>query len=163
MSGVRFSHVAQFNMKRGGFLQRNTPLRQKTKLRVIGDSDTARTKQEIQEVLRELVILRDGGCIVRNLHYRDFPECGCYRNDGELILQADHLVTRANAATFADTRLIVCLCKAHHGWKSLGSNARKAEYDQLVRTLLSPERVRLWDACERDSWKPHRSASFNWN
>jgi len=82
----------------------------------------------------------------RDIHYRDFPECGGYRNDGELILQADHLITRANAATFADTRLIVCLCRDHHGWKSLGSNARKAEYDALVRTLISPERVKLWDA-----------------
>jgi hypothetical protein len=31
-----------------------------------------------------------------------------------------------------------------------------------VRTLLSPERVKLWDACERDSWKPHPGAAYNW-
>jgi len=143
-------------MKRGGYLNRRTPLA------ISGHSETSEVKKEIQAVAREIVIIRDGGCILRNIHYRDFPECGGYRNDGELILQADHLVTRANNATFADTRLIVCVCKAHHAWKSLGSNARKKEYDELVRTLLPSDRVALWDACERDSWKPNRGAAFNW-
>jgi hypothetical protein len=32
----------------------------------------------------------------------------------------------------------------------------------VVRTLISPERVKLWDACERDSWKPNKGARFNW-
>jgi ubiquinone/menaquinone biosynthesis C-methylase UbiE len=77
--------------------------------------------------------------------------CGGYAKDGHLILQDDHLITRANAATYADTRLIVCLCKGHHGWKKW----HEREYIALVRTLLSHERVKLWDACERDSWKPN--------
>jgi hypothetical protein len=133
-----------------------------TALRVQGISDTATIKREIQYVAREIVIARDGGCVLRDLHYDGIPECGGYANNGQIIYQADHLISRSNSATFADTRLIVCLCRDHHAWKSLGSNARKKEYDELVRTLISPERVKLWDDCERDSWKPNRGAAFNW-
>ena len=133
----------------------------RTKLNVVGTSDTAVVKRDIQYLLREIVIARDQGCILRDLHYDGIPECNGYANNGQLILQADHLVTRSNSATFADTRLIVCVCKGHHAWKSLGSNARKKEYDELVRTLISPERVKLWDDCERDSWRPHRTTVYD--
>src|ERR1700733_7732113 len=84
--------------------------------------------------------------------------CNGFTQDGRLIFQADHLITRANSATYADTRLIVCLCKGHHGWKKW----HEREYNVLVRTLLSPERVKLWDDCERDSWKPHRVSVYDW-
>jgi hypothetical protein len=142
-------------------LLRKTPLRRKTTLKVVGDSDTATIKRDIQYLAREIVIARDGGCILRDLHYDGIPECNGYTNDGQLVLQADHLITRSNSATFADTCLIVCVCKGHHSWKSLGSNARKKEYDELVRTLISPERVKLWDECERDSWRPHRTGIYD--
>lgn len=141
---------------------KRTQLGRKTHLKVVGSSDTAEIKREIQYIAREIVIQRDGGCILRDLHYDGIPECNGYANNGQLILQCDHLITRSNSATFADTRLMVCVCKGHHSWKSLGSNARKREYDELVRTLISLERVKLWDACERDSWKPNRGAAFNW-
>ena len=65
--------------------------------------------------MREIVIKRDGGCILRDI--QGVSQCNGYRKDGKLILQADHLITRANSATYADTRLIVCVCKGHHGWK----------------------------------------------
>jgi hypothetical protein len=133
-----------------------------TALRAQGISDTATIKREIQYVAREIVIARDGGCVLRDLHYDGIPECNGYANNGHLVLQADHLLPRSNSATFADTRLIVCLCKGHHAWKSLGSNARKKEYDELVRTLISPERVKLWDECERDSWRPVRTTTYDW-
>ena len=58
-----------------------------------------------------------------------------------MILQADHLITCANAATYADSRLVVCVCKAHLGWKSLGSNMRKAQYETVVKQVLPPERL----------------------
>ncbi len=140
-------------------LKRYTPLRSKTRLNVKGHSDTATIKDEIQAVIRDIVTARDNGCIFRN-----YPGhvCSGYAKDGHLILQADHLVTRANAATFADTRLVVCVCKGIHGWKSVGSNLRKKQYDEMVRTLISPERVALWDRCEADSWKPSRGAAYNW-
>jgi hypothetical protein len=40
--------------------------------------------------------------------------------------QADHLTTRANSATYADTRLIVCACKGAHGWKKWHACRRTA-------------------------------------
>ncbi len=88
------------------------PLRH-TKLRLVGHSDTNDLKTEIQALLREMAIIIDGGCILR--HYPEAGECGGRRNDGELILQAEHLITRSNMATFGDMRNIVCLCRHHHG------------------------------------------------
>lgn len=150
-------------MKRGGFLQHKTPLKRSTKLRVAGHSEVAETKRNIQALLRDIVIKRDGGCILRNVGISPlYPYCNGYAKDGHLILQADHLISRGNAATYADSRLVVCVCKGHHGWKSIGSNLRKRQYDEIVRQLLPPERVKLWDACERDSWRPHRAYAADW-
>lgn len=151
--------------------KRKTGLKRGTKrLRVAGVSDTAETKRNIQALLREIVIRRDGGCIFRlpkyieNTSYAQtgVPPCNGYRNDGQLVLQADHLISRSNSATYADSRLVVCVCKGHHGWKSLGSNLRKKQYDAIVRQLLSPERVALWDKCEADSWRAVRTSACDW-
>jgi hypothetical protein len=147
-------------------LVRRTGLKRNTKLRIAGKTDVAETKRNIQALLRDIVIKRDGGCILRSFAieypYGPLSECNGYAKDGHLILQADHLIRRSNAATYADSRLVVCLCKGHHGWKSLGSNLRKKQYDAIVRQLLSPERVKLWDAYERDSWKPVRTGAYDW-
>ena len=102
-------------------------------------------------------MLAVGITILRNV--QGISACNGYAKDGHLILQADHLITRGNSATYADTRLIVCVCKGHHGWKKW----HEREYNALVRTLLSPDRVKLWDDCERDSWKPHRTTAYDWN
>ena len=126
------------------------------RLRVAGVSDTATLKQEIQSTLRSIVILRDGGCILRNIPF--ITQCNGYRKDGELVLQADHLITRANSATYADTRLVVCVCKGHHGWKEY----HKEEYDELVRNILSPERVKLWREAQENSWRPSRTGASDW-
>jgi hypothetical protein len=127
--------------------------------------------------VRAIVIARDGGCILdpmraTSLYFKSarslglnplgVPPCNGYAKDGHLILQADHLLSRGNSAAYADTRLIVCLCKGHHGWKSVGSNLRKKEYDAIVRQLLSPDRVTLWDRCEQDSWRPKRTGAYDW-
>jgi hypothetical protein len=74
------------------------------------------------------------------------------------VLQADHLITRANSATFADTRLIVCLCRTCHGWKKWNEK----QYDSLVKTLISKERVELWDKCLKDSWRPIKTGVSDW-
>jgi hypothetical protein len=152
--------------RKTGFKPRQKPLQRHTKLRVEGHTETAEVKREIQDVARDIVIIRDGGCILRAqfrlMAMGVIPSCGGYRKDGQLILQADHLITRGNSATYADTRLIVCVCAAHHGWKSLGGNARKKKYDELVRTLITPERVALWDRCEQDSWRPKRTYALDW-
>jgi hypothetical protein len=147
-------------MKRGGYLQRHTPLKSNTRLNVVGNSDTAQIKNQIQHELRRIVIARDKGCILRGSF--EVSACGGYSKDGEIILQADHLLSRAHSATFADPRLVVCVCKAHHAWKSLGGNLRKAQYDELVRSILPQDRVELWDKCERDSWRPHRTSAMDW-
>jgi hypothetical protein len=76
-------------MKRGGFLKRCTPLQ------VRDHSETNDSKDNVQQLARQIVIIRDGGCILRNLLYRNFPQCGP-------VLQADHLVTRANSATYLE-------------------------------------------------------------
>lgn len=140
-----------------GLSWRRTPLKTKTPIRVAGHSDTAEIKQRIQGWLRDIVIIRDGGCILRNVRY-----CNGLPNTQGVVLQADHLITRANSATFADSRLVVCVCQSCHGWKSIGSNRNKAQYDALVRTLLPAERVKLWDAAEQDSWRPHRTFMSDW-
>ena len=117
------------------------------KLRIKGVSDTATVKQEIQDTVRAIVILRDGGCILRNVR----PVHG-------EVLQADHLITRANSATYADTRLIVCVCINCHGWK----HWHEREYNALVRTLIGKDRVKLWDKCEQDSWRVVRTGVYDW-
>jgi hypothetical protein len=141
-------------VKRGGYLQRHTPLKSKTRLRIKGVSDTAELKDEIQELVRDIVIIRDGGCVLYPGH-----NCSGFRKDGALILQADHLITRANSATYADTRLIVCVCKGAHGWKKW----HEREYNALLKEHILPaDRVALWERCERDSWKPVRTGAYGW-
>jgi len=62
-------------MKRSGFKRKTSSeikkigFNKRSKLRVVGHSTTAEIKQEIQSILRQIVIRRDGGCILR--HYQD--------------------------------------------------------------------------------------------
>ncbi len=148
-------------MKRTGFQQKprkplkRTPLQgskkpmKRSKLRVAGTSTTAQLKREIQRLVREIVIVRDGGCILRNIRH-------C---DPDAVLQADHLITRSNSATYADTRLIVCLCKpCHGGWKKW----HKEDYDALVRTIISKQRVKLWDDSLALQYIPKRVGAHDW-
>ena len=133
-------------MKRTPFKRKQTKPLKRSLLRQISQSPNAQAKQRIQVKVREIVILRDKGCILRQKRF-------CGGDVGFAVLQADHLITRANSATYGDTRLIVCVCKPCHAWKSLGNNARKREYDALVKTVISPERVKLWEQMEADSWR----------
>ena len=159
-------------MKRSGFkrkpgssftappkpLARTTGLSAKTK-KLLDYNSTPAVKDRIQDLLRQIVIIRDGGCILRNVLGHN---CNGFAKDGHLILQADHLLTRANSQTYADSRLVVCVCKGAHGWKSVGSNRNKDQYDALVRTVLPPDGVALWDACEQDSWRPNGNYRSDW-
>lgn len=139
-------------MKRGGPLPRYKPLKAKTRIRVAGHSETADLKKEIQRLLRQIVIIRDGLC----------QRCGVTYGTPGVVFQCDHLLSRAHSATFAESRLCVLVCQPCHAWKSLGSNLRKGEYDAHMRTVLPAERVALWDACERDSWRPVRKGAYDW-
>ncbi len=94
-------------------------------------------------------MIRDKGCILRNVR------CGAVMGDTGVVWQADHLISRSNSATFGDTRLIVLICQSCHGWKSIGGNARKAEYDTMVKRILPKERVALWEIAEADK-RPHK-------
>lgn len=142
-------------------LKRYTPLRakiglkRKTKLRIVGQSTTTELKAEIQATLRSIVIKRDGGCFLR--HYRDkiqpqYRLCGGYRNDGELILQAEHLHSRSNANSFSDSRLVVCCCQRHHIYYK---KQYPAEYNAMARDFIGKDRADLWDRVQADR-SPHK-------
>ncbi len=127
----------------------------RTKLRIAGHSTTKELKDEIQAVLREIVILRDGGCFLRHFSCRITPQyknCGGYRKDGELILQAEHLHSRSNANSFSDPRLVVCVCKRHHLFYK---PQHSAEYNELAREYIGQERAKLWDRV-KDDHKPYK-------
>ena len=143
-------------MKRGGYIQRKTPLRTKTRIRVVGNSDTAEIKERIQALLRQLAIQRDGGCILR--HYPEAGSCGGYRNTGELILQAEHLVTRSNSVSFADMRNIVCLCRHHHGHFK---PEHSLEYWMLIERHIGLARW-AWIQRVLNDRAPHRFYLADW-
>lgn len=137
-------------------LKRKTPLSSKgtlkrTRIRVAGTSTTAQLKKEIQRLVREVVMVRDKGCILREAR-----RCG--GEIGKAVIQADHLITRANSATYADTRLIVCVCRNCHFWKKY----HEKEYDLLVKQIISKERVDLWDRCIADRLRPVRMGAHDW-
>ncbi len=108
------------------------------KLRVVGKSDTAELKREIQALVRAIVIKRDGGCILRG-----------HGNCTE-ILQGEHLLTRSNAATYGDTRNIICLCTYHH----LFFKPQYSEiYWRLVKEKIGPERWAWYEMARDDRFK----------
>lgn len=127
---------------------KRSPLKKKS------NSETAKLKDEIQALLREVVMKRDGGCILRDIRH-----CGAILGSGA-ILQADHLITRANSATYADSRLVVCVCKGCHAWKHLGH--REKEYEALIKPLIGKERADLWNRCEQDRWRPSKHGAYEW-
>lgn len=138
-------------MKRSWLQRKKTVPLKRTPIRFKGVSESSVLKDEIQFLLREVVMRRDGGCILRKYRF-------CGGELGECVIQADHLITRSNSATYADSRLVVCVCKDCHGWK----HWHKEEYDALVRTILPPDRVELWRRCEEDSWRPTPKGKYDW-
>lgn len=74
------------------------------------------------------------------------------------VLQAEHLVSRANSASYGDLRNIVCLCSRHHiFWKP--QNSRR--YWELIEELIGPERWEYVRATEADK-SPHRMGAYEW-
>lgn len=122
----------------------------RTKLRIVGHSTTSELRTEIQAVLRQIGILRDGGCFLR--FYPEAGACGGFTKDGTLILQFEHLHTRANAASFSDSRLGVCICLRHHiYWKPQFSD----RYNELAENFIGKERSDLWKRVREDR-SPHK-------
>ena len=129
---------------------KRSPLKRKTPLRKQSQSPSALFKVQIQATLRQIVILRDGGCFLRNYQNKITPqyrECGGYTNAGDLILQAEHLHTRSNAASFSDSRLVVCCCKRHHIFYK---PQHSAEYNELARDFIGKDNAKLWDRVKED-------------
>ncbi len=130
------------------------PLR-RTRIRVKGVSTTTERKDEVQALLRQIVIIRDGGCFLRNYTKEITPQyqfCGGYTKLGKLILQAEHLHTRSNASSFADSRLVVCCCQRHHiYYKAQHSD----EYNLLAKRFIGKERTALWERVKSDH-RPHK-------
>lgn len=128
-------------------LKRGTKVMKRTKLRMRGKSETSVLKDRIQFLLREIVMLRDKKCILHGLR--------CYHAVGlseGIVWQAEHLIERSNSATYADTRLVVLVCKNCHGWKHF-KKSNHDQYDKWVKSKLSRERVQLWERCEAETWK----------
>lgn len=117
----------------------------RTKLRVKSHSTSAQLKDDIQALVRLIVTIRDGGCILRNKRCHMQARVEDNKVISDTVIQADHLITRANSATFADTRLIVCLCRGCHAWK----HWNETEYNELIKTILPEERIELWDKMEK--------------
>lgn len=129
---------------------KKTPLKRRTGLRMRGVSDSSVLKEQIQEMLRKVVIKRDKGCILRD--YKEAGMCGPRRKDGELVLQAEHLNGRSNMVSFADSRNCVCLCQRHHiYWKPQNSK----RYWEIIEESIGPNR---WEMIEdwMDDRKPHK-------
>ena len=121
-------------------------------LKKVSTSPVSDAKKEIQRLLREIVIIRDKKC----------QRCGVpYPTEG-VVFQCDHLLSRSNSATYAVSKLCVLLCKPCHAWKSLGSNLRKKEYDELMRAKLSKEVVALWDRCEEERSRFSTGGKYDW-
>lgn len=138
-------------MKRSYFKRKPTTPLKRTKLRVAGVSDSATLKREIQSLLREIVIIRDGGCVLRDSPHAG--NCGGYSKADQIILQGEHLVTRSNSASFADTRNIVCICRYHHiTWKPQHSQL----YWDLIEGIIGPTRWDYIRAVQRDA-SSHRA------
>lgn len=135
---------------------RRSTLKRKSRLSKKGKSASSKAKDRIQDLLRAHVIKRDGGCVLR--HYDEAGECGGYRNDGELILQAEHLNGRASSVSYAELENIVCLCKYHH---IFFKKYNTALYWVLIRRHLGEKR---WKKVER--WildkTPYHMVASDW-
>lgn len=129
----------------------------RTILKARGTSDTSVLKERIQYLVREIVIKRDGGCVLR-----DSPgagACGGYGSkSGKLILQGEHLVSRSHSASFADTNNIVCICYRHHfHFKKQHSKL----YWDLIEGIIGPKRWEMVEYWEQEV-SSHQTSKVDW-
>lgn len=125
-------------------------------LRKKSASPTAECKDRIQALLREIAIIRDGGCVFRN--YPESGDCGGYRKDGELILQFDHLNTRARNISFGDARLGVCVCLRHHFYYK---KQFPFEYERIAIEVIGEKRATLLHRVREDR-KSYPFGIYEW-
>lgn len=131
------------------------PLKRTTKLCTVGKSTATELKKEIQALLRQIVIRRDKKCVLYGKR--------CHHEYGidDVVWQAEHLVERSNSATFADSRLVVLVCKNCHGWKHF-KKSNHDQYDKWVKEVLPPARVALWETMAESKWRPVKKGAFDW-
>src|SRR3990167_4521339 len=129
----------------------------KSPLQQYGKSNVSKTKVKIQALLRELAIQRDKHCVLQ-----DYPEAGVCGSratkDGHLIIQAEHLISRARSVSFADMRNIVLLCQRHHGYFK-EQNGRL--YWELIEKIIGQERWNWIKKVEKDT-KPYHMDLADW-
>lgn len=144
--------------KIGGFCAENAIWRmiEKHSMRQHAKTPSAKLKVEIQSLARQIVIKRDGGCVFRDLE--NFPPCNGYSAGGNLVLQADHMISRGKNIGFADTRLINCVCKGHHTAKTFDTTGR---YEEALRGIVGEERALLWDRARADR-KSYPRGAYEW-
>lgn len=147
-------------MKPSGYIRRKSPLSKK------GKSETADIKQQIQNTVRDIVILRDGGCIFQKPlmagRSLGIPYCNGYYKAGNLIFRPTTSSSAAIAQPTPTRAPSSASARGTMAGKSVGGNQRKKEYDAIVRTLLPPDRVALWDRCEQESWRATRTSAMDW-
>lgn len=118
-------------------------------------------KKEIQARLRELAIERDGTCVVSKYQHllpHAHLHCGPRRKDGQLVLQAEHLVGRANSASYADMDNIVLLCMRHHFYFK---QQHGALYWEIIRGHIGEYRWNKVQSWEQDK-TPHHMVTADW-
>ncbi len=133
----------------------------RSRLKKKGSSKVSVIKDKIQGALRAKAFERDKTCVIgQNLHMVPlvYRECGPFRNDGEMILQAEHLVGRANSASYADMDNIVLICQRHHFYFKKQHPLRYAE---IIKKHIGPERWQKVQDYEQNM-KPTHMVLADW-
>lgn len=121
----------------------------------------SQVKKKIQAKLRENAIERDKTCIIgqnASLLPLNWRVCAPRRQDGEIIVQAEHLVGRANSASYADMDNIVLLCMRHHFYFK---TQHPALYWEIVRKYIGEKRWEKTQKWEHD-YTPHHFVASEW-
>jgi len=124
----------------------------KTPLKKKGKSAVSKSKDRIQGLLRQNAIKRDGECVLRQVEHllpQQYFNCGPLRSDGQVVVQAEHLVGRKNSISYGDMDNIILLCQRHHFYFK---QQHGALYWHMVRMVIGEERwekVQEWERQEK--------------
>lgn len=158
---MKLTYEQKLSKKKAADERRRLKLKQ-NKVKKPKARNSSAIKKSIQALLRKNAIERDGTCVVgQNLALvpQNWHVCGPLRGDGQIIVQAEHLVGRASSASYGDMRNIVLLCMRHHFHFK---RQHGAIYWEVIRHHIGPERWALVQQWEKDSWKPTRLYTADW-
>ena len=128
-------------------------------MRTTSKTESAQAKQRIQELLRKIGLQRQKGkCFFEGkvVDYR-VHQCSGWRADGELVMQYDHLNSRAYNVSYANPDCGVVICKGLHLWKKY----HKDTYDKAARKYIGKKRRELWDRVADDK-KIYPMSAYDW-